>query len=512
MVAPLQRQLSVAEEALLESEARFRELLEFAFDGVFFHDNGTIFDANQGAAKISGYPVEELIGKHLLELLDEPSRELTMRMAKAGVTAPYEVTLRRKDGSSLAVEGVGRPASYRGRPARISVMRDISARRRAEQERSIHADRLAAIGQLAGGVAHELNNPTAFVIASLSSLREELERLQQQWPGARLAEARELLADGIEGIERIRSIAKELRTFARIQHDDVELVDLNEILSSACAIVAGELRERARLNMAQQTLPRLVADRGKLLQALINVLLNAAEAMDARDVERNEIRCTTRHENGKVRVTIADNGCGMPESVRARIFEPFFTTKARQLGTGLGLALCADVVRRHRGEISVESAPGKGSAFELALPEDTGLSLKRAPEPDSLAPQTPQRWRVLVIDDEELLLKVYRRMLSEHHDVVLARGGANAVELLRADASFDVVLCDLMMPEVDGQAVYQAVRAQSPALAARMVFCSGGASSAHLSDFAASLPNVKLDKPFSLAALRAAVEAARARR
>jgi signal transduction histidine kinase/CheY-like chemotaxis protein len=435
-----------------------------------------------------------------------------MRLAAAGATAPYEVTLRRKDGSSLPVEGVGRPASYRGRPARISVLRDISARRRAEQERSIHADRLAAIGQLAGGVAHEINNPAACVMASLSSLRDELERLEKDAPGARLAELRELLADGIEGIERIRAIAKELKTFARIQHDEVELVDLNEVLNSASAMVGADLRARARLVTFGEPLPRLAADRGKLLQALINLLVNAAEAMDPRRAPANEIRCTTRHENGRVLLTIADNGCGMPDDVRARIFEPFFTTKSRELGTGLGLALCADVVRRHRGEMRVQSTPGRGSVFEIELPEDTGLAQHRPPEVVSLAPATPRRGRVLVVDDEEILLKAYRRMLSEHHDVVLAHGGAEAVALLRADAGFDVVLCDLMMPGLDGQAVYEAVRELSLPLAARIVFCSGGASSARLSDFVAGLPNLTLDKPFTAAALRDAVDAARDRR
>jgi CheY-like chemotaxis protein len=213
-----------------------------------------------------------------------------------------------------------------------------------------------------------------------------------------------------------------------------------------------------------------------------------------------------------IQVTIADTGCGMPDSVRSRIFEPFFTTKSREQGTGLGLTLCADIVRRHSGEIRVKSEPGKGSVFEVVLPSDTGLVFSERPEPRSDAPAPSQRARVLVIDDEEILLKAYRRMLAAKHDVVVVRGGADALELLRRDANFDVVLCDLMMPDVDGKSVYEALSLLSPGLARRLIFCSGGAYSSRLGDFVAALPNVTLDKPFTADALAQAVATARTRR
>jgi two-component system, cell cycle sensor histidine kinase and response regulator CckA len=630
-----------SEHALRESEVRFRELFEFAFDGVLFHDNGTIIDANQGASTISGFTRQELIGKNLLELLDEPSRVLTMRKAAEGVTTPYEVTMRRKDGSLLTVEGVGRPASYGGLATRITVIRDISARKRAEQRqfdseskfrllaetspapilimqaertlyanpaaaaltgysradllgmpftqlvgpeavaafywrimaaeqsdqrterhelrlrgkdgreiwvdymaarieyegapavlgtaldiserkrneamsrRLLHADRLAAIGQLSAGVAHEINNPAAFVMANLTSLSGVLDRIEQtdgRVPAALLAEVRDMLRDGLEGIERIHTLTKNLKTFARIERDDVELVDVNEVLNGACAIVADEIRGRARLHKQLGVVPRLAADPGKLSQVFINLLMNAAQAIDTGAADPHEIRCTSAYLDGMIQVTVADTGCGMPESVRSRIFEPFFTTKSRDQGTGLGLTLCADIVRRHSGEIRVKSEPGKGSVFEVLLPGDTGLVFSKRPQPRSDAPAPSKRARVLVIDDEEILLKAYRRMLASQHDVVVARGGTSALELLRGDANFDVVLCDLMMPDVDGKSVYEALSLLSPGLAARVIFCSGGAYSSRLSDFVAALPNVTLDKPFTADALLQAVAAARARR
>jgi two-component system, cell cycle sensor histidine kinase and response regulator CckA len=631
---------SALRDALEASERRYRELLELAFDGVIFHDNGTILDANQGAAAISGYDKDELIGMNLLELLDEPSRELTLRRAAAGVTTPYEVTMRKKDGSLLMVEGVGRPASYRGRPARITVIRDISARKRAEQRhvdseskfrllaetspaailimqgertlyanpaaatltgyrredllglpfgklvgpesaaafywrviaaeraeqrterhelklhgkdgrevwvdymaarieyegapavlgtaldisqrkrndalnrRLIHSDRLAAIGQLSAGVAHEINNPAAFVVANLTGLQNLLDRIEKsdgRLPAPVLAEARDMLKDSVEGIERIHSIAKNLKTFARIERDDVELVDVNEVLAGACSIVADEIRGRALVIKQMGAVPKLAADPGKLSQVFINLLMNAAQAIGAETESQHEIRCTTAFADGWLHVTITDTGCGMPESVRSRIFEPFFTTKPRDQGSGLGLTLCADIVRRHSGEIRVKSEPGKGSVFDVLLPAETGLVLTEKPRARSEAPRHAKRARVLVIDDEEILLKAYRRMLSQHHDVVVARGGRNALELLRADTNFDVVLCDVMMPDLDGKAVYEALRSISPSLAARMIFCSGGAFSSRLSDFVAGLPNVTLDKPFTSDALAAAVATARTR-
>ena len=157
--------------------------------------------------------------------------------------------------------------------------------------------------------------------------------------------------------------------------------------------------------------PRLAADPGKLSQMPINLLMNAAQASDPNSAAQHEIRCTSAYRDGFVHVAIADTGCGIPESVRTRIFEPFFTTKSRDLGTGLGLTLCADIVRRHSGGIRVESEPGKGSVFEVLLPGETGLVFSRKPAFVSEAPSPAKRARVLVIDDEEILLKAYRRML-----------------------------------------------------------------------------------------------------
>jgi CheY-like chemotaxis protein len=378
----------------------------------------------------------------------------------------------------------------------------------------IHSDRLAAIGQLSAGVAHEINNPAAFVMANLTSLSGVVDRIEQsdgRVSGAQLLEVRDMLRDGLEGIERIHSLTKNLKTFARIERDDVELVDVNEVLSGACAIVADEIRDRARLLKQLGAVPRLAADPGKLSQVFINLLMNAAQAIEAGSEDQHEIRCTSAYQDGGIRVTVADTGCGMPESVRSRIFEPFFTTRSRDKGTGLGLTLCADIVRRHSGEIRVKSEPGKGSVFEVLLPVETGLVFSKRPQPPSESPNH-KRARVLVIDDEEILLKAYRRMLSTNHDVVVARGGENALELLRADTNFDVVLCDLMMPDVDGKGVYEALNALSPGLAKRTIFCSGGAYSSQLGDFVASLPNVTLDKPFTAGALAQAVADARARR
>ena len=400
------------------------------------------------------------------------------------------------------------------------------------QRQLAHSDRLAAIGQLAAGVAHEINNPAGFVMANLTVMKQSIKELGalmtqlrsageapptpekvaalQRWLEENDAENltrdfEEMIEDNLEGVRRVSSIVKDLRTFARIDREEVELVRLGDIADVAVRIVRNEVRHRARLIREIGDVRPIPVHRGKLAQVVVNLLVNASHAMPDQHETENIITLTVAQEAKGVALTVRDTGCGMPDDVKARIFEPFFTTKPRGTGTGLGLSLSAEIVRQHRGEISVESEIGVGTSFHIRIPFDTGLSPGSATQPPpKRAPR--KRGRILIVDDEPLLLSACRRMLEPHHDVHLAHDGKEALALLQRDQNFDVIICDLMMPGVDGARVHNELKSTAPKLAERLLFTSGGAVTPRITAFAASLGQALLEKPFTAEQLMAAVD------
>jgi len=379
-------------------------------------------------------------------------------------------------------------------------------RSQAVERELLHADRLKSIGQLAAGVAHEINNPAAFVTANLEALRSAVRRASRRGNSERVdyREMSRMIQESEVGMHRIASVASQLRAFARVERDEVEATDLNTLVEGACAMVRNEVRARARLEIKLGALPQVSVDPGKISQVLVNLLVNAAQATPEGDAEAHRILVRTGRRRGRVVVTVSDTGVGMDEATQARIFEPFYTTKPRELGTGLGLSLSAEIVRQHGGELEVESAPGQGSSFSLLLP----VGHLRPSAPPVLrsagAGADARRLRILAIDDEELLLRSLRRTLGRRHEVVSAVGGRAGLALLtEPGASFDVVLCDLMMPDLDGQRLYEQVAARDPSLGNRFVFMSGGAFTPRAKEFVARVGRPVVHKPLRPAALEA---------
>lgn len=400
------------------------------------------------------------------------------------------------------------------------------------KQRLMHADRLASIGQLAAGVAHEVNNPLTYLMANTSILKDRLSALERSLVQGRgqlsraegfgvtpyeqligdmdlpavLAESREMLSENLSGLERIRSIIRDLKVFSRIERDDVELVSVNDIINTACNIVYNEIRHRARLVKDLAAAPTIAGDRSKLAQLLTNVLLNAAQAIEEGAAERNQIRITSRAENGSVTIVVEDTGQGISQDNLARVFEPFFTTKTRDIGTGLGLSLCLEIARYHGGNITVRSELGVGTHVEITLPIEGSLRLTSTNPPRRKSDTPRLRVRVLIIDDEELVCRAYSRVLKPHHEVVCIRGGREALRHLEKDANFDVVICDLMMPEVDGLMVYEQLQAKRSSLLQRLVFASGGAFTPRVKAFISTVRNMCLEKPLSRELLLSVVE------
>ncbi len=382
------------------------------------------------------------------------------------------------------------------------------ARERESQQRMRQSERLAAIGQLAAGVAHEINNPAAFVLANLSALDLLLKDPPRAGaPGSEefIRQAADITIDCLRGIDRIVAIVRDLRRFARHENDRQETLQLDALVAEACKMVRAEMAYRARLVVQGAAPPPVRGDRTKIVQVLTNLLLNAAQAIPEGAADRHEITVAVfaRGETAVVRVT--DTGSGIPPEVQGRIFEPLFTTKSRESGLGLGLSISADILKRHGGEIRlVRTSPG-GSVFEVILPVAAAVSL---PTSAPVAPPVPatRKSRVLFIDDEDALLVAMRRLYASRYDVGTASGGRSAIALLARDAAWEAIICDLMMPDLDGPAVFEWVRAHRPELADRMLFCSGGAFTPRGDGFAELMGDRLLQKPVRPDVLRAAIE------
>lgn len=379
------------------------------------------------------------------------------------------------------------------------------ARSRSEelQQRLQEADRQGAIGQLAAGVAHEIRAPATSVLHTLQSL---LATAQTSGTPAQLAQ----LAESIREVERVVEVARELRGFAATD-DEVAWIDLAALIAEVCRTVRARIEERGELRLQLGELPRIAGLTRRLRDLLRHLLDNAAQAIETSSSARPRVTVSARRTDGQVLVAVEDEGCGIPPEHLPRIFDPYFTTRESDRSTGLGLALCDEIARKHRGKLTVSSTVGAGSRFVLDLPVDTGLASFIASSdptpPPEVAPREPTRQRVLVIDDEPLLIKSFARMLRTHHEVETALGGVEGLELLDRDDAFDVVFCDLMMPRVDGVELHEVVRARHPRLETRLVFLTGGVFTERVEDFLAEHEPRLIEKPVSLKTLLAAVTA-----
>lgn len=398
------------------------------------------------------------------------------------------------------------------------------AEQRRMREQLVISERMASAGALAAGVAHEINNPLAvamsnidFVTGVLAQLGPEARALESEagsqgltegwngWLGARLGEVEEPLRDAREAVERIRDIVRDVKLFSR-PHDAVRgPIDVQRVIESSIRMAWNEIRHRARLVKDYGDVPMVEGNEARLGQVVLNVIMNAAQSMPEGHASRNEIRIMTRAPDGRVVIEISDTGSGIAKQDLDRIFEPFFTTKPAGEGTGLGLAICSRIVGELGGEIAALSEVGKGTLIRVTLPATHGVAAPASPV--GVAPRTP-RARVLVIDDEAAIGKALARILAAHHDVLALQSGKEALARLSSGEHFDVILCDLMMPELTGMEVHEEVSRRDPALARRMIFVTGGAFTARTRAFLDNVPNARLEKPFELANVLATIAGA----
>lgn len=481
------------------------DVLRETFD-VF--EDGVCLVAPDGTLEVANAMGTRLYDGGLRPDLQAAARDAITR----GVTADRSLS---GGGRAFAVRAYPLP----GRGA-VLYVRDATDEREREIGR-LQAEKLASIGLLAAGVAHEINNPAAFVLANLEALAGHMRLIEEKLRdlpdggATRLAladqlfEANAILQESKEGMARIHRIVRDLAAFSHTDEDTSVPIDVNAAVESALSMLRTELRYRAQVERDFSATRMVRASAARLGQVFLNLILNAAQALDEADARRNRVRVRTFDDGASVVVEISDNGPGIQAEILPRIFESFFTTKPRGMGTGLGLPISLGIVRGLGGEIVVESRNGEGATFRVRLPADETIApVVSAPAPVTIRARGYQRRRILAVDDEPLLLKAYRRMLGDAHELATALGGHEALRILERDAAFDVILCDLQMPEMSGVDLYATVRERFPALGERFVFVTGGAFSSDARRFLEETVAAVIQKPFRLEDLLALIERA----
>lgn len=496
-----------AEEAVQRAEASFRALLDVLPALVVVHRQGIIVYANATAAKACGYgSPAEMVGSRVIDLVYPDDRAgvaaRIRRMVETGAPEGLErERFMRRDGSHFEAEVIAFPLVFDGRPSLLAVATDAteSAKLRAQL---VHSDRLASIGLLAAGVAHEINNPLAYVLPNLERLAEGLAS-----PSPDLAALQENVRGALDGVRRVQKIVRDLGSFAREARDDTTATDVAAAVESALLLAEGELRFRARVTRDLAARSRVRANEGRLVQVLLNLVVNAAHAIPEGDASAHEVKVSTRDAPGEVRITVSDTGEGIAREHLPRLFDPFFTTKAPGSGSGLGLSVCQSIVSSFGGRIEVESTRGAGSAFTVVLPAVASTT----PAPPAPTPSVPPRERsvrprLLLVDDELNVRSVLQALLKGRYDVTPAASVAEAQGRITESADWQLILCDLMMPEVTGMDLYDWVEQEHPALASRMVFMTGGAFTARARELLDRLPDRWIEKPFDFEQLVALLD------
>ena len=398
--ALIERHAAHLEAQVHEAHERTLHLMEHSREAVFVLDAaGSVLEVNPVAERLLGLSREQLLGTSFEALAPEDEREPLRQALKAlrvrGTVRLEDQGLRSANGERVAL-GIAASLQVSGTARRLLIVGDDLTEQRRLEQQSLQNDRLVAMGALAAGIAHEINNPTSYVLSNLTYLqewRDELERELAAVPGLpprlgeTLAEVKDVISESLTGGQRIRDIVRDMRFFSHTAGEELTPVDIHACLDVVLRMAHNELKHTARLERHYaDALPTVSASEGRLSQVFLNLIINAAQAMRSGGPERHVLRVLTAVEGERVRIDISDTGHGIPPEVLPRIFEPFFTTKPAGAGTGLGLSISQSIIQKMGGEMGVRSEPGQGTTFSLLLPvsgretgdEDSSLPLARS--------------------------------------------------------------------------------------------------------------------------------------
>jgi PAS domain S-box-containing protein len=499
-------------DELRRSESRFRALIEELPHAIFVHRDGRFVYVNPTALRYLGHTsADGIVGHSTFDFVHEDERAALAERAQAIMAGGDDsdarhgrvMRLLRADGSHAHAELAVIRVFFDGTPALLTVARDVSAELEAKA-RLLLSDRRVAVGTLSAGVAHEINNPLAYVLSNVGFASEEIARRAREPKiaealGETLESVLESLKDAKEGALRVEAIVRDLQSFSRGDDGARVAVDMRRVVQLAANLAENEVRHRARLIVDHGDVPPVDANEGRLSQVFLNLLLNAAQAIPDGAAATNEIRIASSVEGRRVIVRVTDSGAGIPPEILGRVFDPFFTTKPVDVGTGLGLFVSRNIIHAIGGELTVESTLGVGTTATVSLvPLTAGMAKASIPS----APVSSRRGRVMVIDDEPMVGSSLRRNLTKEHDVVVLTSAREGLELIEAGERYDVIFCDLMMPDMTGMDFYEAVATSYPALAPSIIFFTGGAFTPRASTFLDSVPNTRLEKPAEMEKIR----------
>lgn len=475
------------------------QALEHAEDGIEVTDmQGVYLYVNPAMERITGYSAKEMLGKtpKLLRSgrLDDAFYQNIADQVTSGNVYKGSFVGRRKDGSFFEQEITIWPVHDQDGVLVhcVGLRRDVTERRKTEHALRV-SERMASVGTLAAGAAHEINNPLTYTLLSLSHIERQLTRNESALSTEFFEQVKQATAYAKEGAQRVQAIVRDLRSFSRVDDVTLQRVDPNTALESALRMLAMDLRHRATLEQHSGVVPAVVCNPAQLSQVLLNLLVNALQALEASDPRSNQISVvTSTDEKGNAVIAITDTGRGIEEANLSRIFDPFFTTKPVGEGTGLGLSMCHNLVTNMGGEIQVSSELGKGSTFRVVLPP-AAVSAEERPTHRARDSKRAASSRILVIDDDRAVGESLRVTL-EHHEVCVAHSAGAGLEQLEA-ARFDVILCDVMMPGMDGVQFFDHLVARGMGEEHRLVFITGGALTSSARSFLERTDIVHLVKP-----------------
>jgi PAS domain S-box-containing protein len=497
-----------SEVALRASEARFRSITEAHPVPVMIVGlrNGTILYASPGAERLLLTGQGQLVHEYFDRFLTDPDarNNLWAAMKEGREVNLQEVNLDRGDNRKLETALSARRISYQGEDSMVIGLYDLTERKQAEaqisrqQEALQQSEKMAALGGLLAGVAHELNNPLSVVVGQATLLMEGSSEPKVVTRAEKIFKA----------ADRCARIVKSFLALARRKPPERKPVNINTIVSGALELLGFQLRTG---NIEVETdlspaVPEISGDSDQLTQVITNLILNAAQALEGWSGPRR-ITLRSRSENGRVDVSVVDTGPGVPQEIRTRIFEPFFTTKGGKGGTGVGLSFCINIVSAHGGQLLVEDAPGGGAVFTLHLPVAEASHDETGPK-NTEAKDTPlQKLKFLLVDDEVELAQTLADLLEpEGHQVDIAINGAIALEKLHK-ASFDLIISDLRMPVLDGPGLYEALGRELPSYLNKIIYVTGDTLSSHVQTFLSQHTVPVIEKPYRLNDVHRAVAA-----
>ncbi len=484
----------------------YHALLKHSPDGALIYNEKEILSTNPAMLKFLGYPREsDLVGHSLLKITDSFATFFEPQIRRLRGDEGSIVSFLSAENTVKEGEVSGLKVQFDKKIVNCILVRDVTQRRILE-ERLQAVERVIAVGTMASGIAHEINNPMAYIHSNVEFVRSELSALKDTLiqgdvePENIVGIVNDLdaaLADTLNGSQRVRTIVKDLKSLSHSSENEaLEVVDVLAVIETSMAIVKRKLSNETNLITRFDHTPPALFSTGRLGQVLLNLLINAAHSIQSSSRGDNEICISTDHTDDEVFIRIIDTGTGIPEKVRSKIFDPFFTTKPTGAGTGLGLSICYNIMKRLGGNLTFETELGVGTTFTIHLP--------RAPE-DSIEESnvSATTHHILVIDDDEKIGLMMQRLLQPIYRVTYVNSALEGLSTLDKKGDIDLIICDAMMPDVSGYDLLDKLKVNHLTMMAHFILMTGGTLETNrFQQYKDTFGTPVLYKPFDLDVLK----------